>query len=238
MLVQANHFISSALSSFDAQRWRPTTSFCATMSPYDVVEISDKRGSKCPKKPPNSPFCSALPSIVSAWAPPMASSLIPATKYGATRIISPLYKLPYFAFFGLVGVLGRFSSSIGTQGVLVAYTGMFTAEKKKAWMVFGCSRFYAELRLPPRNSPDHSLYFRRDFSIYHPDFIVQVDFTDPPKLEGGVCHKPLCCRRCRRTWDEAEAVYHPDSFTCLIFDRRKSGCRGNADSRYILLFCW
>ena len=32
--------------------------------------------------------------------------------------------------------------------------------------------------------------------------------------------------------------YHPDSFTCLIFDRRKSGCRGNADSLYILLFCW
>ena len=89
-------------------------------------------------------------------------------------------------------------------------------------MVFGCSHFFAELRLPPRNSPDHSLYFRRDFSIYHPDFIVQVDFTDPPKLEGGVCHKPLCCRRCRRTCDEAEVVYHPDSFTCLIFDRRKS----------------
>ena len=238
MLVQANLFISSALSSFDAQRWRPTTSFCATMSPHDVVEISDKRGLKCPKKPQNSPFCSALPSIVSAWAPPMAPSLIPATKYGATRIISPLSKLPYFAFFGLVGVLGRFSSSIGTHGVLLAHTGMFTAEKKKAWIVFGCSRFYAELRLPPCNSPDQCPYFRKDFSFYHPDFIVQVDFTDPPKLEGGVCHKPLCCRRCRRTWDEAEVVYHPDSFTCLIFDRRKSGCRGNAVSLYILLFCW
>ena len=88
MLVQANLFISSALSSFDAQRWRPTTSFCATMSPYDIVEISDKRGSKCPKKPPNSPFCSALPSIVSACAPPMAPSLNPATKSG--ELISPI----------------------------------------------------------------------------------------------------------------------------------------------------
>ena len=38
---------------------------------------------------------------------------------------------PKFALFGSVGVLGRFSSSIGTQGVLVAYTGMFTAEEKK-----------------------------------------------------------------------------------------------------------
>ena len=31
-----------------------------------------------------------------------------------------------------LAVLGRFRSSIGTQGVLVAYTGIFTAEKKKA----------------------------------------------------------------------------------------------------------
>jgi hypothetical protein len=37
-----------------------------------------------------------------------------------------------FAFFGLVGVLGRFSSSIATQGFLGAYTAIFTAEKKKA----------------------------------------------------------------------------------------------------------
>ena len=80
-----------------------------------------------------------------------------------------------------------------------AYTGIFTAEKKKDLMVFVRSRSYAKLRLPPRNSPDGCLCFRRDFSFYHPEFIVQVDFTDPPKLEGGVCHKPLCCRRCRRT---------------------------------------
>ena len=56
LLVQANLFISSALSGFRAQLSRPTTSFCATMSPYDVVEFSDKRGSKRPKKPENSPF--------------------------------------------------------------------------------------------------------------------------------------------------------------------------------------
>ena len=62
----------------------------------------------------------------------MAPSLIPATKYGKAQILSSLSKLPYFAFFGSVGVLGRFRSSIGTQGVLVAYTGIFTAEKKKA----------------------------------------------------------------------------------------------------------
>ena len=102
-------------------------------------------------------------------------------------------------------------------------------------MVFCSSRLYAELRLPPRNSPDQFLCFRRSFGFYHPEFIVQVDFTDPPKLEGGVCHKPLCCRRCRRTCDEAEVGYHPDSFTCLIFDRRKSGCRAT-QTLYIFFF--
>ena len=128
------------------------------------------------------------------------ATLIPATKYGKAQILSSLSKLlPHFAFFGLVGVLGRFRSSVGTQGFLGAYTGIFTAEKKKDLMVFVRSRSYAKLRLPPRNSPDGYLCFRRDFSFYHPEFIVQVDLTDPPKLEGGVCHKPLCCRRCRRT---------------------------------------
>ena len=102
-------------------------------------------------------------------------------------------------------------------------------------MVFGYSRSYAKLRLPPRNSPDQCLYSRRSFCFYHPDFITQTDFTDPPKLEGGACHKPLCCRLCRRTCDEAEVVYHPDSFTCLIFDRRKSGCRAT-QSLYIFFF--
>ena len=49
----------------------------------------------------------------------------------SSNSILSLFKLPYFAFLGLVGVLGRFRSSIGTQGVLVAYTGIFTAEEKK-----------------------------------------------------------------------------------------------------------
>ena len=136
----------------------------------------------------------------------MAPSLIPATKSG--ELVSPICvhpcftffsNRPNFALFGSVGVLGRFFFQIATQGFLGAYTGIFTAEKKKDLMVFVRSRSYAKLRLPPRNSPDGCLCFRRDFSFYHPEFIVQVDFTDPPKLEGGVCHKPLCCRRCRRT---------------------------------------
>ena len=235
--MQANLLISSALSGFVAQPCRLTTSFCASKSTYDVVKFSDKRGSKCPKKPPNSPFLLGIAehSVL------RGDSMSPCLFLQQNTVQPDFYYLSsncrILRSMTWLAVLGRFRVQIATQGFLVAYTGMFTAEKKKAWMVFGCSHFFAELRLPPRNSPDHPLYFRRDFSIYHPDFIVQVDFTDPPKLEGGVCHKPLCCRRCRRTWDEAEAVYHPDSFTCLIFDRRKSGCRGNADSLYILLFC-
>lgn len=54
--VRDKALISSALSGFVAQPCRLTTSFCANKSTYDVVEFSDKRGSKCPKKPENSPF--------------------------------------------------------------------------------------------------------------------------------------------------------------------------------------
>ena len=42
---------------------------------------------------------------------------------------------PNFALFGSVGVLGRSCSQIATQGILVAYTGIFTAEKKKAYII-------------------------------------------------------------------------------------------------------
>ena len=38
---------------------------------------------------------------------------------------------PKFALFGSVGVLGRFISSIGTQGVLLAYTGGCLRQKKR-----------------------------------------------------------------------------------------------------------
>ena len=48
--------ISSALSGFCAQPSRPTTLFCATKSTYGVVNFSDKRGSKRPKKPQNRSF--------------------------------------------------------------------------------------------------------------------------------------------------------------------------------------
>ena len=142
---------------------------------------------------------------------------------------------PIFALSMGIGVLDHSRSLIATQGFLGAYTGIFTAERRRFYQLSVGTYCYSKWRLPPLNSPDGCLYFRRDFSFYHHDFIGRDNFTDPPKLEGGVCHKPLCCRRCRRTCDEAEVVYHPDSFTCLIFDRRKSGYLGNAD---ILLFCW
>lgn len=54
--VRDKTLISSALSGFVAQPCRLTTSFCANKSTYDVVEFSDKRGSKSPKKPRNRPF--------------------------------------------------------------------------------------------------------------------------------------------------------------------------------------
>ncbi len=59
------------------------------------------------------------------------AALIPATKYGKARILLSLSKLPCFAVSRGIGVLGRSRSLIATQGFLGAYTGIFTAEKKK-----------------------------------------------------------------------------------------------------------
>ena len=81
-----------------------------------------------------------------------------------------------------LAVLDRFRVQIATQGFLVAYTGMFTAEKKKAWMVFGCSHFFAELRLPPRNSPDQFLCFRRSFGFLPPRIYSPSWFYRPAKI--------------------------------------------------------
>ena len=42
-----------------------------------------------------------------------------------------------FAFFGLVGVLGRFRSSIGTQSFIGAYTG-----RKEEYIRVGCDSLF------------------------------------------------------------------------------------------------
>ena len=94
-------------------------------------EFGQKRIKKLEKAPKSLIFARHCRAKWSARRLNVAT-LIPATKYGKARILLSLSKLPYFAFLGLVGVLGRFRSSIGTQGVFVAYTGIFTAEKKKA----------------------------------------------------------------------------------------------------------
>lgn len=130
LLVQANLLISSALSGFCAQLSRPTTSFCATMSPYDVVRISDKRGSKSPKKPPNRSFLLGV-AVQSDLRGGSMSPRLFLQQNTAKPEFYPLSKPPYFAFFGLVGVISRSCSQIATQGILVAYTGIFTAEKNK-----------------------------------------------------------------------------------------------------------
>ena len=54
--VREKALISSALSGFCAQPSRSTTLFCAIKSTYGVVDFSDKRGSKSPKKPQNCSF--------------------------------------------------------------------------------------------------------------------------------------------------------------------------------------
>ena len=81
----------------------------------------------------------------------MAPSLIPATKSG--ELVSPICvricftffaNCPNFALFGLVGVLGRSCSQIATQGFLGAYTGIFTAEKKKEYIVIRLLSFHQQ----------------------------------------------------------------------------------------------
>ena len=51
---------------------------------------------------------------------------------------------PNFALFGSVGVLGCPRSRIATQGTLVAYTGIFTAEKKKEYIVIRLLSFHQQ----------------------------------------------------------------------------------------------
>ena len=165
------------------------------MSP---CEFRTKEAQNARKSPKTAHLCSALPSIVICVAAQCRHAYsCNKIRQSPNSIIS--LQIAVFCVLWLGGVLDRSPSQIATQGFLGAYTGIFTAEKKKDLMVFVRSRSYAKLRLPPRNSPDQCLYSRRSFCFYHPDFITQTDFTDPPKLEGGVCHKPLCCRRCRRT---------------------------------------
>ena len=60
-LVQANLFISSALSGFVAQPCRPRSEICATMSPY---EFRTKEAQNARKSLKIAHFCSALPCKV------------------------------------------------------------------------------------------------------------------------------------------------------------------------------
>ena len=46
-------------------------------------------------------------------------------------------QIAVFSFFGLVGVLGRFRSSVGTQSVLGAYTG-----RKEEYIRVGCDSLF------------------------------------------------------------------------------------------------
>ena len=199
--------------------------------------IWTKEDQKARKSPKIAHFCSALPcKVVCEAAQCRHAYSCNKIRQSSNSIIS--FQIAVFCVLGLGWRTWSLSFFNRHTGRFCGLHGDIHGRKEEGLNGLWLLSFLRWIAITTSQQPDCSLYFRRDFSIYHPDFLVQVDFTDPPKLEGGVWHKPLCCRRCRRTCDEAEVVYHPDSFTCLIFDRRKSGCRGNADSLYILLFCW
>lgn len=199
-----------------------------------ALRISDKRGSKRPKKPENSPFMLGIAEHSDLRGGSMSPRLFLQQNTAKPNSILSL-QIAVFCVLWLgwrTWSLSFFNRHTGLSWGL--HVDIYGRRKEGS----GVAHFHLKICLPPRNSPDECLYFLRTFSFHHPDSIGRDDFTDPPKVEGGYADKPLYDRRCRAMWEEAEVVYHPDSFSCLIFDRRKLGCRDNADSLYILLFCW
>ena len=112
--------------------------FCASESTHDVVNISDKRGSKRPKKPQNSLFPLGIAERSDLRGGSMSPRLfllqnrasLPA-RFDCSYSVHSFANSPNFALFSSIGVLGRFFPKIATQGFLEAYTGIFTAEEKK-----------------------------------------------------------------------------------------------------------
>ena len=131
MLVQANLLVSSALSGFRAQPSRPTTLFCATKSTYGVVDFSDKRGSKSPKKPQNRSFLLGVAVQSDLRGGSMSPRLFLQQNRAGFIFLNLLPFSPIFALSRGIGVLGHSRSLIATQGFLGAYTGISTAERKK-----------------------------------------------------------------------------------------------------------
>ena len=112
--------------------------FCASESTHDVVNISDKRGSKRPKKPQNSLFPLGIAERSDLRGGSMSPRLFLlqnraslSARLDCSSLIRFFAIRPNFALFGSVGVLGRFLYQIATQGFLGACMGIFTAEEKK-----------------------------------------------------------------------------------------------------------
>ena len=98
-----------------------------------AIGISDKRGSKCPKKPQNRPFLLGVAVHSDLRGDSMAPRLFLQQNRAWVIYLNLLSFSPIFALSRGIGVLGRSRSQISTQGILVAYTGIFTAERKKYW---------------------------------------------------------------------------------------------------------
>jgi len=97
-----------------------------------ALRISDKRGSKRPKKPENSPFMLGIAEHSDLRGGSMSPRLFLQQNTAKPEFyhLSPNCRI--LRSLAWLAVLGRFRVQIATQGFLGAYTGMFTAEKKKA----------------------------------------------------------------------------------------------------------
>ena len=191
--------ISSALSGFRAQPSRPTTLFCATKSTYGVVDFSDKRGSKRPKKPQNRSFLLGI----AVQSDLRGGSMSPRLFLQQNTAQPEFYHLsPNCRILRSSAWLAYLVASVlqSAHRAFLWLTRGYLRQKRRRleWSLAALiSSLNCDYHLA--TAPINSFVFVGVLDFYHPEFIVQVDFTDPPKLEGGVCHKPLCCRRCRRT---------------------------------------
>ena len=181
-----NHVASRCLF---AQTSRPTTSY-----KFRTKEAQNARNS-----PKTAHFCSALPSIVICVAAQCRHA------YSCNKIRrnpNSITSLQIAVFLRSLAWLAYLVASVlqSPHRAFLGLTRRYLRQKRRRleWSLAALiSSLNCDYHLA--TAPINSFVFVGVLDFYHPEFIVQVDFTDPPKLEGGVCHKPLCCRRCRRT---------------------------------------
>lgn len=96
-----------------------------------ALRISDKRGSKRPKKPQNRLFLLGVAVQSDLRGGSMSPRLFLQQNTAKPRILSSLSIAVFLRSWAWLAYLIGFRSQAGTQGFLAAHTGLFTAERKR-----------------------------------------------------------------------------------------------------------